>query len=73
MESLVIEDTLRLKMELPSRGVVAITGIEIPEMDDAEEVRPLFGGSLENKLLLLSGNKACTKVAMSAGDKTKNG
>jgi hypothetical protein len=51
-----------------------IPGIDMPDIEDAPEARPLFGRSrLSNGLDLRSGNKDVTRVTISEGERTRNG
>ena len=69
-----MEDTLWLRMELPSRATVPSPGIDIPDIEDAADANLLFGNSLPaNGFNLRSGNSDVTKVTISAGERTKNG
>jgi hypothetical protein len=74
--SLVAEDALMLKTELPSPGVeLGRKGIDMPEIDEAAEVCPLRLKSISVWLDegLRSGNKALTTVTISLGDTMRNG
>lgn len=76
--SLVMDDALALRIELAS--VVAVealrNGIEIPDMDDADEATPprrsasLFRWLDDGRR---SGNNVWTKVMISEGQSTMNG
>lgn len=76
--SLVIEDALALRIELASVAVADAlrNGIEIPDMDDADDARPprrsasLFRWLDDGRR---SGNNVLTKVMMSEGQSTING
>lgn len=76
--SLVIEEALALRIELASVTEAAAlrNGTDIPDMEDAEEVRPVRRWLSLSMWLddgRRSGNRALTRVTMSAGDKTMNG
>jgi hypothetical protein len=67
-----MEETLWLRMELPSRGVEERSpAMEKCEIEDAADASPLPGISFP--LALRSGNREWTRVAMSDGHMTKKG
>jgi hypothetical protein len=73
--SLVIDDALWLRIELPSPGVdVARKGIEIPEMEEAAEASPRREGSFSGgDPGRRSGKRELTRVMISDGQMTRKG
>jgi hypothetical protein len=74
--SLVTEDALMLRTELPSPGVeLGRKGIDMPEMDEAADACPLRVKSMSVWLEdgLRSGKRALAIVTISLGDTMRTG